>query len=202
MIVDTSGQPCPAPLVMTKRAIKQASAKEPIEVISDNSISAQNLETYLHELGLIFQKNITNGLWHFYFTTSGTLPLEQVSVECPSPQKSVTQSGYALVIRSEFMGSGDDALGALLMRSCVNSLGDLDLLPTWIVLYNSGVKLTIGQSDTAASLTLLRNRGVQILVCGTCVDFYGIKEQIGVGSITNMFKINDVLSKADHVIYP
>jgi selenium metabolism protein YedF len=112
------------------------------------------------------------------------------------------KTNYAVVIRSEFMGNGDDKLGALIMRAFINSIPQLDRLPSLIVLYNSGVKLAIQNVDTADTLIKLQQAGVSILLCGTCVDYFEIREQIAAGQISHMLTINNTLAGVDKIIYP
>lgn len=100
------------------------------------------------------------------------------------------------------MGNGDDELGRILLRAFINSLREATRMPSSVVLYNAGVKLALEQTDTALTLRELEDRGVSILICGTCVDFYGVKERLSVGMISNMYKITLVLSEAGHIIYP
>ena len=109
---------------------------------------------------------------------------------------------YAVVIRSHVMGYGDDKLGALLMRSSICSLCELERLPSVIILYNTGVKLAVQGADSADSLLKLQNAGVSILLCGTCVDYFEVKDLIAVGKISNMVSINNTLTKMGNIIYP
>ena len=99
------------------------------------------------------------------------------------------------------MGDGDDELGALLIRGYFNALKAMDDLPAHIILFNGGVWLTLKDSDTAEALGELEDRGVSIIVCGTCVDYYQIKDKIGVGRISNMYQIAGIMAGADRLVY-
>jgi len=88
------------------------------------------------------------------------------------------------------------------MRAFVNSLKEADKLPTAILLYNSGVKIALKGTDTALSLQELEDKGIAIIACGTCIEYYGIKESLAVGMISNMYTITRYLSEAGHVVYP
>lgn len=210
--VDTRGHLCPTPLIMAKRAITGSPAGETIEILSDNDIARCNLVEYLAELGYdatCRQSTTSDGTqWCITFTTDGTTPVgDDPSCSVPPlvPSSVATApavTDYVVVLKSDLMGSGDAQLGAMLMRACVNSLPELDRLPSAIIMYNAGVRLATSGSDTAATLLQLSALGVAIIVCGTCVDFYGIKEDLAVGQISNMYKINTLVSQAGHVIYP
>lgn len=206
--IDTRGHLCPTPLIMTKKAIKESTQGETIEVISDNDTAKCNLLDYITELGykadcmssgsehrIIFKVDSDTNFAVNYTVTEHFCPT-------PAPAKQSVGGGYTVVLKSCVMGDGDKELGALLMRGCINSLAELDSLPRTVIMYNEGVKLAVIGCDTADSLKKLSEMGVEIIVCGTCVDFYGIKNQIAVGTISNMYKINTLLSESDNVIYP
>jgi selenium metabolism protein YedF len=105
-------------------------------------------------------------------------------------------------INSHLLGVGDEALGLILMRSFLKTLVDLQSKPVRLILINSGVRLASEGSDVLEALQTLSEKGVEILACGTCVDFYGLKEKIRVGRISNMYDITQTLLDADRVIRP
>ena len=109
---------------------------------------------------------------------------------------------YMVVIKSLHMGQGEEALGTLLMKSYVNVLPELDYLPQVICLYNEGVKLAIEGSPVLESLQKLESKGVKIIVCGTCTEYYKVSGQLKVGSISNMYHIASLLSTMPKVVYP
>ena len=199
--VDARGKLCPQPLILTKRALTQAAAEEEITILCDNDVAFQNLQDYLRGLhypflptwqnneGTIVVKKLTNG------------SLSEVAVEDFCRVSSPTGT-HVVVLKSQVIGHGDDTLGALLLRSFVNSLNETDVLPSAVLLYNTGVKLALRETDTADSLLILAEKGVSIYLCGACVDFFDIKKDLGVGTITNMFKITEMVTRATHVIYP
>ena len=100
------------------------------------------------------------------------------------------------------MGAGPAELGQILVQGCINTIKEVAPAPTALVFYNSGVKLTVDTSPVLQSLRELESSGVKILVCGTCANYFQIKDQVGVGIISNMYAILEALSQAGHVIYP
>ncbi len=199
--VDARGKLCPQPLILTKRALKQAEENAEITILCDNDVAFQNLQDYLRELHYPFLPTWQNGQGSIVLKKSHNESISEVAAEdfCRVLPPTGT---HVVVLRSEVMGQGDDTLGAMLLRSFVNSLIETDVLPSAILLYNTGVKLALRDTDTAISLTNLAEKGVAIYLCGACVDFFDIKKDLGVGTITNMFKITDMVSRASHVIYP
>lgn len=197
--IDTRGLLCPAPLIQTKKAIKEAQGGETLEVLLDNETACQNVSSYLKELGINTDVVLNEDIQHIRFTVPDQVD-ETVNAEsfCKTP----ANNNYVVVLKSEIMGEGDPQLGALLMRAFINSLKETDQLPSSIILYNSGVKLAIAGSDTAESLAEMENKGVTIICCGTCVDFYELKPVIKIGTISNMFRITQLTSEAGHVVYP
>lgn len=197
--IDTRGLLCPAPLIHTKRAIKEAQGGEILEVLLDNETACQNVSSYLKELGINTDVVLNENIQHIRFTVPDQVD-ETVNAEsfCRTP----ANNNYVVVLNSELMGEGDPQLGTLLMRAFINSLKETDQLPSSIILYNSGVKLAIAGSDTADSLAEMENKGVTIICCGTCVDFYELKPVIKIGTISNMFRITQLTSEAGHVVYP
>jgi len=109
---------------------------------------------------------------------------------------------FVILLNSESMGSGNDELGKILLRSFLNTLIKQEQLPTHIILYNTGVLLAINETDTANSLNELEQLGVEVILCGTCCDFFQIKEKIKAGCISNMMHISSTLIKAPKVIVP
>lgn len=198
-IIDTKGKLCPAPLILTKRALVEATSGEEIEVLMDNDTACSNLRSYLDELNIVpvqTQKGdiISLKIMKPFVVDEGVDEMAYCS--------SVASSDYVVVLKSNVMGTGDDSLGAILLRAFINSLKEVDRLPSSIVIYNSGVMVAIDGTDTADSLKELEALGVTIITCGTCLDFYDVKDQLSVGVISNMYKITTVLAKAGHVVYP
>lgn len=205
--VDTRGFLCPQPLIMTRRAISDTPDGGDFEVVVDNDTARCNLMSYLTEMGLAPVCREVFDEFFITFTVSESAPASFQSTKAesfckPSVVETIKRGDYVVAIAGEFMGRGDDDLGALLMRGCVNSLFELDRLPRAVVMYNSGVKLAVRGSDTARSLEKLQDKGVMIICCGTCVDFFDLKDKLSVGKISNMLTINELLASADHIMYP
>lgn len=198
--IDTKGKLCPAPLIMVKKELKQAAPGETIAIVTDNDTACSNLIGYLAEMQLTPEIVRSEGFTTLTIVTPeqiGELATAECNIAAPSHG-----ADYAVVVKSLTMGDGDPELGRMLLRAFINSLTEADRLPSTIVLYNDGVRIALEGSDTAATLQELEQRGVSVLVCGTCVDFYGLKQSIAVGMISNMYKITKVLSSVGHVIYP
>ena len=112
------------------------------------------------------------------------------------------RKGQVVVISSDCMGSGDDELGRQLMKGFLYAQTQLDVLPDTVLLYNGGAKLSAEGSQSVEDLRSLEAQGVEILTCGTCLNFYGLSEKLAVGNVTNMYDIAEKLSGASSVIRP
>ena len=107
-----------------------------------------------------------------------------------------------IVISSRTMGSGDDALGAILMKGFLYAITQQETLPETILFYNGGAFLTTEGSASIEDLRSLEAQGVEILTCGTCLNHYGLADQLLVGDVTNMYVIAEKMTKAGKVIRP
>ena len=107
-----------------------------------------------------------------------------------------------VVISSPYMGEGDDALGAVLMKGFIYAISQQDTLPATMLFYNGGAKLTCEDAPTLEDLKSLEAQGVEILTCGTCLNHYGLTEKLQVGTVTNMYVIAEKMTQASLIVKP
>lgn len=196
-VIDAQGLTCPLPVIETKKALKEMSQGQ-LEVVVDNIIALQNLEKMAKQTGLNYQTETVHARKHLILITVGEKAAEvsRPSVSTPLINNKV------VVLSSEFMGEGDLVLGQVLMKGFIYALGELEELPAKVLLYNSGVKLAIHGSDSLGDLQKLTQHGVEVLSCGTCLDFYQLQGKLGVGNVTNMYEIVQSIVGATQVIKP
>lgn len=113
-----------------------------------------------------------------------------------------TRRDMVVVVASDRMGSGNDELGKVLIKGFIFAVTQLDELPKAMLFYNGGATLTAEGSDSLEDLKSLEAQGVEILTCGTCLDYYGLKEKLAVGSVTNMYSIVEAMANAGKIIRP
>ena len=188
--VDAIGQVCPVPIIMTKNALKKIEEGK-VEVSVDNKISLENLEKMSKEMGYAYNIQSSGEIYR--------IVINKVKENVNIIEES---DNTVVVISSQFMGSGDPELGKILMNGFIYTLSEMDFLPKTILLYNEGVKLAIEGSESLNDLLVLETRGVEILSCGTCLNFYGITEKLKAGTITNMYTIAEKQLRATKVIKP
>jgi selenium metabolism protein YedF len=197
--VDARGQLCPKPLILTKKALNERTADEPLAVLIDNATARQNVERFLTDNSIAFETEEREGAFTVRVTGSAQ-PLTHPDAEsyCAPP----AARPHVVCIKNDRMGFGDDALGEVLIKAFVNTIVEVEPLPSAIVFYNAGIHLALEGSAVLDALKQLEAKGVRILVCGTCADFYQVKESVRVGIISNMYDISETLVGAGHVVYP
>jgi len=194
-VIDCRGLACPQPVVTTKQALDQLKGEELVVIVA-NSISSNNVERFAQSQGcsVIVEKKGED--YHLRIRKPGGSEKTELDQKAKSPQKPV------VYINSPLLGIGDEALGSILMRAFLKTLLDLKPKPYRLILINSGVRLSSEGSEVLETLKALSDQGVAILSCGTCLDFYGLKERLRVGTVSNMFEIAQSLLDADPLIRP
>lgn len=204
--VNAMGKPCPIPVVEAKKVLAQMSAGDTVTVSVDNAIAVQNLLKMAGQKKLAAESR-TLASDHYEVVlalTEESLAAAQAPAteEAPACIPDARAKGTVVVLSSDEMGSGDPVLGKALMKAFVYALTEQDILPDTILLYNGGAKLSVEGAPTLADLKLLESQGVEIMTCGTCLNHYGLTEQLAVGSVTNMYAIAEKLMGAARVVRP
>jgi selenium metabolism protein YedF len=201
IIVDARGKLCPAPLIMTKKALGEIAKGDSLRVLIDNEVSKNNVERFLSDNGFVSTCVAAGALFTLAVAkTKSDLVRTDAESYCEIPAR--PPNGRVILISGETMGSGSDELGAILMKAFINTIREVTPLPSNIIFYNSGVLLAVEGSGLVLSLKELEARGVSILVCGTCVNYYGKADRVRVGVISNMYTILETLSAANGIIKP
>ena len=199
--VNAMGDNCPIPVIKTKKAMQALTGPEVIEVLVDNEIAVQNVtkmaaaqggEVSSEKLGEKEYKVVIN------MKEAPVAASEESCEECTPDMRSNT----IVVISSDRMGNGNDALGKVLIKGFIYAITQLDTLPKKMLFYNGGATLTVEGSDSLEDLKSLEAQGVEILTCGTCLDYYGVKDKLAVGSVTNMYSIVEAMAEAGKIIKP
>ena len=194
VIVDAVGEPCPIPVVKATKALRELGEPGTLEVRVDNEIAVQNLTRMAAE---------KKGEHLFVVTMEvaepvGDAPAEEPALTCVPDAR----GDLVVAVDSETMGRGSDELGKLLMKSFLFAVSQLPRLPRTVLFYNGGAKLTVEGSESLEDLRNMEAQGVEILTCGTCLNFYGLAEKLAVGGVTNMYAIVEALANAGKVIKP
>ena len=201
-IIDCKGMACPLPVVNAKKAAEELSAGDALTVLVDNEIAVQNLTRFAEHKGFsVSAQKKSEKEYAVVMQIAGAAPAASVEEEVVCAVDS-RRKGMLVVLSGNVMGTGDAKLGTSLMKAFVFALTKQDQLPDTILCYNTGAYLTCEGADTLADLKLLESEGVTILTCGTCLDFYGLKETLAVGSVTNMYDIVERMENAAQIMKP
>ncbi len=203
--VDARGLACPQPVILTKKALE---TEKDLVVLVDNTTALENVKRFAINSGCAVDvKEELEGCFSIHIVKPKDTSIKDESIlmgemTCDMEKEAPSTGPVVTAIPSNKMGIGDDELGTVLMRSFLHTLTEIDKKPDVMILYNSGVKLAIEGSDTLHDLETLEHQGVKILVCGTCLNFFNLKEKLKVGSVSNMFDITETLFKAKKIIRP
>lgn len=196
-IINVLGKPCPIPVIEAKKALRKAAAAEQVKLLVDNDISRQNLEKMAAGMGLpCSHEKQADGNILVTITAAGP---KEADSGAPGIAAGIS-GGLVIAIGQNTMGSGNDELGAILIKGFIYSLTEMDTPPENLLFFNSGVKLTTGESNVINDLKALEAKGTIISSCGTCLDFYKLKEKLAVGNVTNMYAIASAMAEAARLI--
>ncbi|MEA3348751.1 MAG: sulfurtransferase-like selenium metabolism protein YedF, partial [Pseudomonadota bacterium] len=195
---------CPLPVVETRKAImglEEGATEVIITVTLDNSAACANVTRFVESQGFsVSQEDHADATFTLTITRG-------FSCDLPAPVAAKVEAGkrgekYLLYLNDSCMGRGDEKLGQVLMKAYLKTLAELDSLPETIIFVNRAVFLTISDSVELKTIKSLADSGCNILVCGTCLDFYNLKEQQAVGQVSNMFEIATLLNGSYKVVTP
>ena len=193
VIVNAVGDACPLPVVKANQAIREMTENGQLEVQVDNNTAVQNLTRLANQKGFAVSSEQKEEKL-FVVTMDVTVDGAACAEDCGT--------NLVAVFGSNAMGNGDDALGTALMKGCIFAISQLETLPKTMLFYNGGAKLTAEGSDSLEDLKGMAEKGVEILTCGTCLNFYGLQDKLAVGSVTNMYTIMEKMAGADKIIKP
>ncbi len=197
--VNAMGDNCPIPVIKTKKAMQALSGPETIEVLVDNEIAVQNVSKLgTSSGGQVSSEKLGEKEFKVVIQMEGAPAADEAEAACVPDARGNT----VVVVSSDRMGSGNDELGKVLIKGFIFAVTQLDTLPKTMLFYNGGATLTTEGSDSLEDLKSLEAQGVEILTCGTCLDYYGLKDKLVVGSVTNMYQIVETMAGAGKIIKP
>lgn len=188
-IIDCKGLKCPQPVINTKKyfdSIEEGQAT----IIVDNEVSKNNISKFAESNGFKCELEEKDGFYHLTISKEA----------CGCKPIDFNEKKLTIVVSNDKLGLGDDKLGTTLMKSYFYALSESDTIPAHLLFLNGGVKLTVEGSDCLDSIIKLKERGVEVLSCGTCLDFFNLKEKLAVGEITNMYTIIEKMNNSDNTI--
>ena len=184
LTVDVRGSLCPKPVIETKK-VSDANPDAVITTIVDNEVSRDNVEKFGKSRG--YGVAIRQDGKDFYLTmTPNANPVAEIC-------EPMSYGNRVILMTKDYLGEGSEELGRNLMKTFWVCMVEADVKPSKIYFINSSVKMVTNDSVHLENIKKLADAGVEIAACGICLDFYGVKEELGVGSITNMYAITDAI---------
>ena len=192
--IDAKGKNCPMPVIMAKKEIDSGVKFFEIEV--DNKIAVENLKKLANSQGFTTIIKENNGNFKVDFS-NGCEECEEVlaKVEGKKPL-----GNWAIFVNKETIGAGNDELGQSLMKMFFYTISEGEDLPKSILFMNGGVKVPTLNDQAIEHLKVLQDKGVELLVCGACLNFYELENKLEVGTISNMYDITNAMKEASKVI--
>jgi selenium metabolism protein YedF len=189
--VDCSGLACPGPVIRTKKELETLRPGESFVVIVDSQASRDNVFRFAQSKGSKVEVAEAD---------DGAYRLTLTAARVDSVENGATLP--VVLIAGDTIGTGDDKLGRILMEGFINTLVEQKEAPDSIILMNAGVRFAAGGSHVLEALGTLTDRGCEILVCGTCLDFFHLKEKLQIGVVSNMYDIQRTILEASSVVRP
>lgn len=186
--IDARGLNCPEPVIMTKKALDSQDVSEVLAIV-DNRAALENISRLVKTMNLGSMVEEQDGLYYINITKEEAIP-----------QKQSIKAGATVVVKSNVLGQGDDVLGSVLMKSFLYTLTQMEGELETLIFLNGGVLLTTAGSEVLDHIKNLAKNGVEVMSCGTCLDFYGLTDKLEVGSIGNMYTIAEEMFHARKLI--
>jgi selenium metabolism protein YedF len=202
VVVNAVGEQCPIPVVKATHALREMKEPGTLEIHVDNEIAVQNLTRMANGYHLTVG-SAKQDEKHFIITMEVAEPVAERTAEEPAMTCTPDVRGsFVVAVDTQYMGRGDDALGKTLMKGFLYAVSQLPELPKTMIFYNGGAHLTVEGSDSLEDLRSMEAQGVEILTCGTCLNFYGLTDKLAVGGVSNMYSIVEKLAGASKVVKP
>ena len=186
--IDARGLNCPEPVIMTKKALDSQDVSEVLAIV-DNRAALENISRLFKTMNLGSMVEEQDGLFYINITKEEAIP-----------QKQSIKAGATVVVKSNVLGQGDDVLGSVLMKSFLYTLTQMEGELETLIFLNGGVLLTTAGSEVLEHIKNLAKNGVEVMSCGTCLDFYGLTDKLEAGSIGNMYTIAEEMFHARKLI--
>jgi len=198
-ILDAKGMKCPMPLIETKKALKEINKDEALRIIIDNETSVKNVEHFLTDNGMDISKTEKNGIYEIVVNKQEG-DLKEVEAEAYCIPATPVGDSYVVLFAKDRLGEGSEELGNVLVGGFLNTLKEREELPDKIIFMNSGINLVLNDSPALPLLKDLADKKVDLVSCGTCLDYFGKMDELAVGRVSNMYEILESMLAVQKVI--
>lgn len=217
IVIDAFGETCPKPVIRAMKALAEPRADGSVRVLVDNTVAVENLKRLAASKQGSVEVAEVEGGWAV--TVSGVpaelagnpqgtdAALAEAGIACPVPGDGdaaapapAARRQVTVFVGSSTFGQGAEELGRILIKGLVYAFSQADEVPHRIVFFNDGARLTCEGSEMLDDIRELERRGCEVLTCGTCLDFHGIKDRLAVGGVTNLYAISEIALGPDKVV--
>lgn len=208
--IDAIGKACPIPVIMAKKEIDNGNNDFLVKV--DNNIAVENLKRLANSQGLIINVESEDGIFKVSFSKNSN-KVSEINIqneienceECEEILEKIEvkknkKDTWSVFIGKDIIGAGNEELGKSLMKMYFYTISESKDLPKSILFMNDGVKVPTLNEQAIEHLKTLEENGVEILVCGACLNFYGLEEKLKVGKVSNMYDITNYMNESSKVI--
>jgi selenium metabolism protein YedF len=196
--IDLHGLKCPMPLIKTKKVMLENKEEDEIKLLIDNEASFRNVKRYLEDNGFQTRSKANVDKYELYFSPKGMSELSEPEAYCEIEEDRI--GNFVLMMARDQIGEGFPDLGHMLAQSLIKSISELNKMPKMIIFKNSGINLVTKGSEVIQELKGLESQGIEILVCGSCLEFTGKMKELEVGKVSNMLEIMETVIAADKML--
>ena len=208
--INSFGETCPKPVIRAMKALQDPAAQGSVRVLVDNTVAVENLKRLAASKQGSASVDAIEGGWAV--TIAGVsveaaenpegddAALAQAGIACPVPDAPSAQQPVTVFVGSKALGQGAPELGNILIKGLVYAMSQAEVPPHRIVFFNDGAALTCEGSELVDDVRELERRGCEVLTCGTCLDFHGLRDKLAVGGVTNLYAISEFVLGPDKVV--
>ena len=194
--IDARGLACPKPVVLTKKAMAD---NDQLLTIVDNKTASENVAKLAQKMKAEVSI-VEEAEDYFKIIIKQSAEGEgEADTDLATASDADSEEGKVYLIASDTLGEGEEELGKILIKGFLSTLLDIEPLPKKVIFLNAGVKLAVMEADVKRTLADLEAAGVKILLCGTCLDYYELSDQVEVGEVSNMYEIVDSINSGQYV---
>lgn len=193
--IDARGENCPRPFIMTKKALDDREIRKIVTIV-DNEIAKENVCKLVKSQDLDYKVRKEDNDFYIEIEKVEVLGEKQVSKE----ENDNKLNNNVIAFTKDKLGEGNDELGEVLIKGYIYTLTELEEKPKSLLFLNGGILLTTKESHVVDDLKKLEDMGVEILSCGTCLDYYGLADELKVGEVANMYLIANAMNEAENTI--
>lgn len=196
--LDCRGMACPEPVMRTRKMIEGACG--PFTVLVDNETARDNVRRFAASADCAVE---VAGREDGFLLTVTPPPGAERPVPAEAPAEKASPAGRKRVvffIKSDVLGEGERELGMRLMRMFLYAAAESPEPPAGLAFANRGVRLVTLDAEAAGHVGRLESAGAEVLVCGTCLDYYDLKGSLKAGRVSNMYEILSLVVGADVLV--